>query len=87
MPDPKRLFPRKKRDGFGLDSLILIISAIVVISIMTGVSKAFMSTLEDSYVSLTTTMPRFEPAANYTASGNATSVQNTTAPLLAVYTQ
>ncbi|MGI0060921.1 MAG: hypothetical protein ACREBA_00540 [Nitrosotalea sp.] len=76
----------KSRKGFGLDSLIMIISAIVIIAILIGISKSFMITLENSYVSLTTTMPKFDPTGNYDITiQNSTSVQNTTASLLSVY--
>lgn len=75
----------KSREAFGLDSLIMIVSAIVIIAIMVGISKVFMTTLENSYVSLTTTMPKFDATGNYTVSQNSTSVQNTTTSLLSVY--
>jgi len=75
----------RSRQAFGLDSLIMIVSAIVIIAIMVGISKVFMTTLENSYVSLTTTMPKFDTTGNYTVPQNSTSVQNTTTSLLSVY--
>ncbi len=76
----------KSRKGFGLDSLIMIVSAIVIIAILIGISKVFMTTLENSYVSLTTTMPKFDPTGNYDVTvQNSTSIQNTTTSLLSVY--
>ena len=76
----------KSRKGFGLDSLIMIISAIVIIAILIGISKVFMTTLENSYVSLTTTMPKFDPTGIYADTvQNSTSIQNTTTSLLSVY--
>jgi hypothetical protein len=76
----------KSRKGFGLDSLIMIVSAIVIISILIGISKVFMTTLENSYVSLTTTMPKFDPTGNYDITvQNSTSIQDTTTSLLSVY--
>ena len=75
----------KSRKGFGLDSLIMIISAIVIIAILIGISKVFMTTLENSYVSLTTTMPKFDPTGNYDTVQNSTSIQNASTSLLSVY--
>jgi len=75
----------KSRKGFGLDSLIMIISAIVIIAILIGISKVFMTTLENSYVSLTTTMPKFDPTGNYDTAQNSTSIQNASTSLLSVY--
>lgn len=86
-PTSSRRFrlPRpRQRQAFGLDSLILIVSAIVMIGILAGISKDFMTTLESSYVSLTTTMPKFGTAENATAPQNSTSA-HAAAPLLAAY--
>ncbi|MDE1863616.1 MAG: hypothetical protein KGI33_11995 [Thaumarchaeota archaeon] len=75
----------RSRQAFGLDSLIMIISAIVIIAIMVGISRTFMTTLEDSYVSLTTTMPTFGYLGNSTVQQNSTSVQGASGSLLSVY--
>ncbi|MDE1831327.1 MAG: hypothetical protein KGI02_03030 [Thaumarchaeota archaeon] len=69
----------KSRDGFGLDSIIILISTIAIIAIMIGVGKMFMTTLENSYVSLTTTMPKFSTTGDYGT------IQDKTDSLLLVY--
>lgn len=69
----------KSRKGFGLDSIIILISTIAIIAIMIGVGKAFMTTLENSYVLLTTNMPKFDASGNYDV------IQDKTNSLLGVY--
>ncbi|MGI0059089.1 MAG: hypothetical protein ACREBJ_04905, partial [Nitrosotalea sp.] len=69
----------KKRNGFGLDSIIILISTIAIIAIMIGVGKVFMTTLENSYVSLTTSMPKFSTTGDYGT------IQDKTNSLLSVY--
>ena len=70
----------KKRNGFGLDSIIILISTIAIIAIMIGVGKVFMTTLENSYVSLTSTMPKFSTTGDYPDV-----IQDKTNSLLSVY--
>ncbi len=79
----KKLMPRE-RYAFGLDSLIMIVSAIVIIGIMVGISRVFDNQLESSYVSLTTSMPMFDPSGQYnmTLKGG---FDNPAASLLSVY--
>jgi len=69
----------RSRNGFGLDSIIILISTIAIIAIMIGVGKAFMTTLENSYVTLTTNMPKFDTSGNYDV------IQEKTNSLLGVY--
>lgn len=69
----------RSRNGFGLDSVIILISTIAIIVIMIGVGKAFMTTLENSYVSLTTSMPKFDATGNYDL------IQDKTNSLLSIY--
>ena len=69
----------KSRKGFGLDSIIILISTIAIIAIMIGVGKAFMTTLENSYLQLTTNMPKFDASGNYDV------IQDKTDSLLGVY--
>ncbi|HJU13825.1 MAG TPA: hypothetical protein VJ792_05155, partial [Candidatus Nitrosotalea sp.] len=75
----------RSRDAFGLDSLIMIVSAIVIIGIMVGITRAFNGELEASYVSLTTTMPRFDPTGAYNATAGPPAVQYTETALLSAY--
>ncbi|MDE1839042.1 MAG: hypothetical protein KGH87_03885 [Thaumarchaeota archaeon] len=70
----------KSRNGFGLDSIIILISTIAIIAIMIGVGKVFMTTLENSYVSLTTSMPKFSTTGDYPDT-----IHNKTDSLLSVY--
>ncbi len=70
----------KKRNGFGLDSIIIFISIIVIIGILVLVSNVFLKNLADVFVPLTTTMPKFDPTGNYT-----NPVGDTTKSILGVY--
>jgi len=70
----------KKRKGFGLDSIIIFISIIVIIGILVLVSNVFLKNLADVFVPLTTTMPKFDPTGNY-----ANPVGDTTKSILGVY--
>ncbi len=70
----------KSRNGFGLDSIIILISTIAIIAIMIGVGKVFMTTLENSYVSLTTSMPKFSTTGDYPDT-----IHDKTDSLLSVY--
>ncbi len=70
----------KKRKGFGLDSIIIFISIIVIIGILVLVSNVFLKNLADVFVPLTTTMPKFDPTGNYT-----NPVGDTTKSILGVY--
>ncbi len=70
----------KKRNGFGLDSIIIFISIIVIIGILVLVSNVFLKNLADVFVPLTTTMPKFDPTGNY-----ANPVGDTTKSILGVY--
>lgn len=73
----------RHRDAFGLDSLIMIVSAIVIIGIMVGISRVFNGELESSYVSLTTSMPMFDQTGQYNGTGPG--LYNPASPLLSVY--